>query len=201
MLGADVLHHGFVHLATQPDKGFFLVLELGFQLGRCHLQQFGQLTQLDRIALQILRVGPNAGRWHAGGQQHTVAVQHAAAVGGQGQGPGKAHLALADEEIVVNDLHMGGSPHQSGEAQGHRRHDQFAAPNRCFAGQQGAGAELHAAYPAHGVPPCLASAPAPLAGTAGLAAPVAVTYWVMAGETLRICSCTRAIFSTRSGVV
>ena len=91
----NFLDHRFVHLAAQPNKGFFFVLELVLQLDRRHLKQAGQLEKLDRVTLQILRIGPNTGGRHARSQQNAIAIEHSPAIGGQLQGAGKTHLTLA----------------------------------------------------------------------------------------------------------
>ena len=61
----NFLDHRFVHLAAQPNKSFFFVLELVLQFGRRHLKQAGQLKKLERVSLKVFRIGPNAGGRYA----------------------------------------------------------------------------------------------------------------------------------------
>src|SRR6218665_3552244 len=84
-------------------------------------------------------------------QEQAVAIQNSAAVGGQRQCAGKAHLALALEEGIVEHLHMGRARAQPDKAQRNQRHDELAAPYRRLAGQQRAQGVEHAA--AHGCAP------------------------------------------------
>ncbi len=117
----NLLAHIPVQLALHPDEGLVLVGELGDQRRQRHVHQPGQLAQLGAaprvFALHVFGNGPDAGRGHAGGQDQPVAIQNLAAVGGQLQRAGKAHLALALEEIVARHLHIGGARAQPDKAQ------------------------------------------------------------------------------------
>ena len=176
--GHDLLRHGLFHLALEPDKGLVFVGEFFLQLWPGHFQQFGQLLQLGFVAVNFFRAGPQAGHGHARCQDQTIAVQDAAAIGGQFQGACKAHLALLLEEVIGHHLDVERTPCQAKKAQRNRAHHKLAAPNRGAAGQQGAGGVGNAA--AHGVAPVLTGVGAgcvPLTALTALAplAPLAMT--------------------------
>ena len=134
----DLLRHRLLDLALEPDKGLVFILQTSAQFCHRHLQQSCQLAQLSRVALDVFRNRPDAGGRHAGSQNHTVAIQNTATIGGQLQCSGKTHFTLTQEEVIRIDLDIGGARGQSGKAQSDRSHDEFAAPDRRLAGQQGA---------------------------------------------------------------
>ena len=145
----DLLAHIPIELALEPDKGFVRVqLLLELRQGHIHqLGQRGQLGQHGRIGhIHVFRDGPDAGRWHAGGQNQPVAIQNAPPVGRQLNRAGKAHLALAQEKVIANQLHIGRASGQAQKAQGHQHHHQAAAPQLGFVRQQGAAAIRNAAH-------------------------------------------------------
>ncbi len=146
-----VFAHGVVHLTAQPDKRLVFVLEFFVQLGHGEPQQLGKLHEFFWLAWHVFRNRPNAGHRNARRQHHPVAIQNAPPVGRQCQGAGKAHFTLFLKKIVVNDLDVGGAPHQTGKGHRYGRHNQFAAPHRCRASQQRAGGVHNAA--AHGMRP------------------------------------------------
>eukprot|EP01137_Pigoraptor_chileana_P028705 Opistho-2@12928 len=213
----NLLANRVVELALEPDKGLVFVFQLAVQLGHRHVEQVRQFLQLHRVAVHVLRDGPDAGGRHAGREDQAIAVQNAAAVGWQLQRARKPHLALALEEGVANHLHIGRTGRQHRERDGNPRDNEFAAPDRRFARQQGAGRVADAAA-AHGVAPTRRTGVSPLPPegaelarggpslrstppTLALAlASGSLTYCVMPGVADCICSCCRAIFSTRSGV-
>src|SRR5205085_4274934 len=94
-----------------------------------------------------------------------------------------AHLALLQEKFVGVHLHPGGAAGQHDEADAQARDDELAAPHRRLAREQRAGGVDHAA-----------------AGHCVAPASLIFTYCVIAGPAVRICSCSLASFSTRSGV-
>jgi DNA-binding MarR family transcriptional regulator len=131
-----IRRHRLIELSAQPDKGLLVVLEFFVQLSGTHAQQARQLAQLGGVSLDVFRISPNAGRRHARCQQHAISVEHASPVGGQSQRPGKTNFALPQEKVIGENLHIGGTSDQARETQRNGRHNQFAAPNRGFAGQQ-----------------------------------------------------------------
>ena len=150
--GGNVLRHRLVHLTLEPNKGFVFVLDFFVQLGQRHLQQLRQAFEFGRLAFDVLRDGPDAGGRHARCEDQAVAVQNAAPVGGQLQRTGKTHFALALKKIIRQHLDVGRTRSQRAKGQGDGQHDQLAAPQRCRAGQQGAGGVEDAAA-AHGAAP------------------------------------------------
>ena len=100
---------------------------------------------------------------------------------------------LLDEECVAHHLHIHRTQHQADETQRDTSDDELAAPNRCLAGQQWVGGILNAAT-AQGCSFCTAAAALSSGTLPGVA------YWVIAGDMVRILSCSWASFSTRSGV-
>ncbi len=68
-------------------------------------------------------------------ENQPVAIQNAPPVGRQLNRAGKAHLALAQEKVIANQLHIGRAPGQAQKAQGHHHHHQAAAPQLGFMGQ------------------------------------------------------------------
>src|SRR6185369_15870606 len=98
-------------------------------------------------------------------------------------------LALLQEELGADQLHVAGTAEQAGEAHGDQRDDEAAAPVRRLRREQRAGGVVDAACAGRGeelhrVPPA--------ADAAG-----STTYIVTAGVTVRICSFSRAVRSTR----
>ena len=116
-----------------PSAGLLVSLyALGVAIGAPVLTaltaRFPRKTVL--LGLMALFIAGNLLAWLAPGYQSLIAARI---------------RRLADEKGVVDHLNMRGSPYQTGEPQGHGRHDQLAAPDRRLAGQQGTGAQLHAA--------------------------------------------------------
>ena len=132
----DLLRHRIVDLALEPDKSLVFVFEPFVQFCQRHFQQLGQLRQLHRIAVNVLRNSPDAGRRHTGGQDQTIAVQNAAAIGRQFQRTRKAHFALFLKKGVGNHLNVGGARRQTHKAERDGRDNELAAPDRCRTGQQ-----------------------------------------------------------------
>ncbi|OQC11323.1 MAG: hypothetical protein BWX79_01276 [Alphaproteobacteria bacterium ADurb.Bin100] len=167
----DLLGNGLVDLALEPYKGLVLVFDLLVQFCQGHGQQSGQLLELVLVAVDVLGNRPDALRHDAGGQDQAIAVKDASAIGRQFQRARKPDFTLALEKSVAEHLDVGGATGQPHEPQGNGRHNEFAAPDRRLAGQQGAGRVEHA----------LAHRTASLAWGAGKA-----TYWVMAGVVVRM---------------
>jgi hypothetical protein len=149
----DLLADGGVDLALDPDEALVLVLELLVELLLRHAEQLGGLLQLGLhggvVALDVLGNGPDAGRRNVGGEDQPVAVEDAPAVRGQLQRALVAHLALVLEEVVVEDLHVGGPAGQQHEAEGDAGHDELAAPDGGGAGEQRTAAVADAAGGIH----------------------------------------------------
>ena len=164
----DLLDDGLVDLALDPDEALVLVGQLLVERGRRHVEQLGHLAQLGDhlgvLPVDVFGDRPDAGRDDARGQQQAVAVEDAAAVGGQLQGAGETHLALALEEVVADHLHVHRARGQAHEAERDRGHDELAAPHRRLAGEQRAGGVLDAAAAAHRVAFLAAAAAAAAAG-------------------------------------
>jgi hypothetical protein len=131
--GMICLPTGGVDLALDPDEALVLVLQLLVELLLRHAEQPGRLLQLGLhggvVALDVLGNGPDAGRRNVGREDQPVAVEDAAAVRGQLQRALVAHLALVLEEVVVEDLYVGGPAGQQHEAEGDAGHDELAAPD------------------------------------------------------------------------
>ena len=132
-----------VELTAQPHVFAARVADLGLQLGQRHIQQ------LRDIGFHLFGTGPDAGHGHAGREYQAVAVQDAAAVGGNIQLSFKTHNTLLAEKRIADHLHISGTHHQSDETQRNASDDELAAPDRRLAGQQGVGGILNAAA-AHG---------------------------------------------------
>ena len=162
-----------IHLAFEPNKGLVFVFELLRQLGQGDFEQTCQFFELGGVPIHIFRNRPKAGHRHAGGQNQTIAVQDAPSTGRQLQSAGIAHFALVQKEVVVEHLDVGGASAQGQKAQGNRSHHKFAAPNRGFAGQQGAGGVAHT--PTHDVPPA-----------ASVAEPASTEIFFAAGSGARV---------------
>src|SRR5690606_16578485 len=121
-------------------------------------------------------------------------VEDAPPVGRQLERAGIAHLALTQEEVVVDDLYVGRAPGQHQEAERDAADDELAAPDRGLAREQRARRVLHAAAAMAAAHRALLGAGAGprdgagLAGTsgggatmAGMTVPSGRTYCVMAG--------------------
>ena len=156
--GMNFLRHRLIYLSLDPDKGFIFITQLFFQFSQRHFQQFGKFGQLRRASFDILWNGPNAGSGHAGRQNQSVAIQDATPVGGQLQCSGKPHFTLTLEKGIGINLNVGSPDTQSDKSSCNQTHDEFAAPDRRLAGQQGAGgvenALIHAAPFARRPPAC-----------------------------------------------
>ena len=143
--------HRLVHLAFDPHEGFVFIGQALSQISRLDAQQTRNLVEVRVILVHILRNGPDALRGHAGSQNHAVAIQHTATVGRQLQCAGETHFALTLEKVVAHHLHIGRTATQPQERQAEAGHNELAAPNRRFAGQQRAGMVGNAA--AHRITP------------------------------------------------
>ena len=147
----DVMGHTFFNLALQPDKILVLVGQLFVQLTQRHFQQPGQRRELGFRRLHIIGNCPDAGRRHAGRKNQPIAIENPAPICREFQGSRETHFTLALEKSVPEKLHVGGTPCQAHKGQSDARHNEFAAPDGCFAGQQWARGVANTFT--HGVPP------------------------------------------------
>ena len=145
----DFFTGGVVELTAQPHVFAARVADLGLQLGQRHVQQLPQRLELRSISFHLFGTGPDAGHGHAGREYQAVAVQDAAAVGGNVQLSFKTHNALLAKKRIAHHLHISGTHHQPDETQRNASDDELAAPDRRLAGQQWVGGILNAAA-AHG---------------------------------------------------
>ena len=165
---ADLLHALQVHrLDLGPDRLFqraaqhdgAVVVQLAGQVGGAHGQQLGQLLAFGHVSREELGVHLHRGQGHATGQRQAVAVQHAAAAGGQLLVVDESLLALRLVEAGVEDLQVHSAAQQQQEGRGHQEHDKARSPRRRGAGQQRAGGVVDALHcVAHGRTPAGADA-------------------------------------------
>ena len=97
-----------------------------FELGLRHAERARERAALAASPSTSFGIAQIDRRRHAGGQQQAVAVEDAAAAGRQFERVGEAHLALLQEEVGGDDLHVGGAPEQQREAEAHERDEQLA---------------------------------------------------------------------------
>ena len=147
----NFLGQGHIDLSFERYKTLFLIGQKAFKLDHGHIEQRGELLQANRVAVNVFGHRPDAGHGHAGGQNQAIAVEHPATTGGELQGTGKTHLALALKEIVVDHLDVDRARAQQAKRECNHAHHQLAAPNRRTAGEQRAGVVVDAA--AHGRSP------------------------------------------------
>ncbi len=91
---------GIVDLAAQPDE-VRVVGEAALELAAGHVEDAGEPGAARRIAIEVLRDRPDRRRRNARREDEAVAIEDAAATGGQLDRVGVARLALLQEERRV----------------------------------------------------------------------------------------------------